>query len=43
LRAPARAEGSGSEGDSIPFRNLATNQRVLARITDGKTAEAALP
>ena len=39
LRAPARAEGSGSEGDLIPFRNLETNQRVLARVADSKTAE----
>ncbi|MEZ5363016.1 MAG: flagellar basal body P-ring formation chaperone FlgA [Bryobacterales bacterium] len=39
LRAPARAEGSGSPGDLVPFRNLATNQRVLAHVVDSKTAE----
>ncbi|MCB1021966.1 MAG: flagellar basal body P-ring formation protein FlgA [Acidobacteria bacterium] len=39
LRAPARAEGSGSAGDLVPFRNLATSQRVLAEVVDSKTAE----
>jgi flagella basal body P-ring formation protein FlgA len=39
LRAPGRAEGSGSIGDRIAFRNLATDRRVLARLADSKTAE----
>lgn len=43
LRAPARAEGEGSAGDRIPFRNLATNQRVVARIADSHTAEVTIP
>ena len=39
LRAPGRAEGSGSIGELIAFRNLATDRRVLARVADSKTAE----
>ncbi len=39
LRAPARAEGAGSAGDLVAFRNLETNRRVIARIRDAKTAE----
>ena len=39
LRAPGRAEGEGSAGDLVPFRNLATNQRVVARVTGPKAAE----
>ncbi len=39
LRAPARAEGAGSVGDLIAFRNLSTSQRVLARVIDSRTAE----
>jgi len=41
LRAPARAEGAGSVGDLIAFRNLSTSQRVLARVIDSRTAEVA--
>ena len=41
LRAPARAEGSGSAGDLVAFRNLSTSQRVLARVLDARTAEVA--
>jgi flagella basal body P-ring formation protein FlgA len=39
LRAPARAEGPGSAGDLVPFRNLGTNRRVLARVKDSQNAE----
>ena len=43
LRAPARAEGQGSTGDLVPFRNLATDQRVVARVTGPQTAEVVAP
>ena len=39
LRAPARAEGRGFAGDLVPLRNLATNQRVVARIVSAQAAE----
>jgi len=41
LRAPARAEGAGSKGDLLPFRNLETNKRVLARVVGARSAEVA--
>jgi flagella basal body P-ring formation protein FlgA len=43
LRAPGRAEGQGSTGDLVPFRNLATDQRVVARVTGPQTAEVVAP
>lgn len=38
LRSPGRAEASGSPGDLIPFRNVATGGRVSARLVDQETA-----
>jgi flagella basal body P-ring formation protein FlgA len=38
LRAPGRAEASGSTGDLIPFHNVATGGRVNARLVDPQTA-----
>ena len=38
LRTAGRAEESGSVGDRIAFRNIATGQRLTARITDDQTA-----
>ena len=39
LRAPARAEESGSLGDRIACRNLESGRRVVATIVDQKRAE----
>lgn len=40
LRAPARAESSGSRGDLVSVRNLATNARVQARVSGRGAVEA---
>lgn len=39
LRIAARAEGSGSAGDVVAFRNLESGSRVTARVLNEKTAE----
>lgn len=39
LRAPGRAEQSGSMGDPITCRNLESGRRVRAKIVDSKSAE----
>lgn len=38
LRTAGRAEESGSVGDFLSFRNIATGQRIVARVTDAQTA-----
>lgn len=39
LRTAGRAEEAGSVGDLISFRNIATGQRLTARIADAQTAQ----
>jgi flagella basal body P-ring formation protein FlgA len=39
LRAPGRAEQAGSVGDRLPFRNLESGRRVMARLLDARRAE----
>lgn len=38
LRTVGRAEESGSVGDFLSFRNLATGQRIVARVIDAQNA-----
>ncbi|MBI1358341.1 MAG: hypothetical protein GC160_28735 [Acidobacteria bacterium] len=40
LRTPARAEGEGRIGQTVPLRNLESGRRVVARILSDKSAEA---